>query len=179
VYLEATNRRVDVIGEGIDVAIRVRAPPLQDSELVMKVLGKRTWCLVASPTLLKGGIVPKVPADLSGWPSLDQGPPQPEHVWQLDGPGGAVAEVRHVPRLVTDDMIALRFAAVAGAGIVQLPTMMISEEIEQGALVKLVPDWAPKGGVIHAVFPSRRGLLPSVRKLIDFLATRFEQLDED
>ncbi len=179
VHLEATNRRVDVIGEGIDVAIRVRVPPLEDSDMVLKVLAERRWCLVASPAFLERHVVPQLPADLNGLPSLDLGPVRREHVWQLAGPDGAAAAIRHDPRLVTDDMIALRLAAIAGIGAVALPTMMIQEELAQGALVTLVPDWVPKGGLIHAVFPSRRGLLPSVRQLIDFLAKRFEEQGED
>jgi DNA-binding transcriptional LysR family regulator len=102
----------------------------------------------------------------------------PQHVWYLDGPDGAVATIHHIPRLVTDDMIALRTAAIAGVGIAQLPLMMITNEIKQGNLTVLVPEWIPEGGTIHAVFSSRRWLLPSVRALIDFLADRFEKLDE-
>lgn len=179
VHLEATNRRVDVIGERIDVAIRARPQPIQDSDLVMKVLAERKWCLVASPRLLADRALPTVPADLNGLPSVDLGPPHLDHVWQLQGPGGASAAIHHDPRLVTDDMISLRTAAIAGVGIAQLPTMMVRDELEQGALMKLVPDWAPKSGLVHAVFPSRRGLLPSVRTLIDYLAMRFAQLEED
>lgn len=177
--LDATNRVVDVIGEGIDVAIRVRVPPLKSSDLVMKVLGMREWGLFASPLLLKKYGTPAVPADLNGLPSLDLGPAQPEHAWQLDGPDGAQATLPHTPRLVTDDMVTLGQAASAGAGVVALPTMMIRRQLEEGQLVRLIPEWAPKGGMIHAVFPSRRGQLPAVRQLIDFLAQRFEQLEED
>lgn len=178
VHLDATNRVVDVIGEGIDVAIRVRPPPLKDSDLVMKVLGERSWCLVASPRLLQQHGMPEVPADLASMPSLDFGPALGEHVWQLDGPHGQEATIGHTPRFVTDDMIALRQAAVAGAGIVQLPVMMMSDELKLGKLVRIVPSWNPRSGIIHAVFPSRRGLLPSVRSLIDFLAQRFQEIDE-
>ncbi|AFQ51341.1 LysR family transcriptional regulator [Burkholderia cepacia] len=177
VHLEATNRVVDVIGEGIDIAIRVRPPPLKDSDLVMRVLGARTWCLVASPTLVQQHAI-AAPAELSEWPSLDFGPPQPQHVWHLDGPDDARATVRHTPRFVTDDMIALREAAVAGAGVVQLPVMMVSDELHRGALIRVLPDWLPKGGIVHAVFPSRRGLLPSVRALLDFLADEFARIEE-
>lgn len=178
-HLEATNRRVDVIGEEMDLALRVRVPPLEDSDLVMKILTERAWCIVASPTLLEkhGGVT--VSADLSRLPTLDLGSAQSEHVWHLDGPDDAKAMLHHTPRLVTDDMIMLRAAAVAGVGIVQLPTMMVTKELRQGQLVKIVPDWAPKGGVVHVVFPSRRGLLPSVRALIDYLSFRFTQLQED
>jgi DNA-binding transcriptional LysR family regulator len=175
VHLEASNRRVDVIQEGFDLALRVRFPPLEDSDLVMKVLAESTQCLVASPALLKQHAPLRAPVDLHGVPSLDLGRPQGEHVWQLAGPDGAAAAIPHTPRLVTDDMIALRLAALAGVGVVQLPTMTIREEFAAGALVRVLPDWVPRPGIIHAVFPSRRGLLPAVRKLIDFLGSQFER----
>lgn len=179
VHLEAADRRVDVIGEGIDVAIRVRPPPLQDTDLVMRVLGDRSQCLVASPRLLEQAGTPQVPADLIRLPSMALGIPQNEHVWKLFGPDGAQAAIQHRPRFITRGMLALRTAAVAGVGIVQLPRMLVSDQIARGELVHVVPRWAPKREIIHAVFPSRRGLLPSVRTLLDFLVERFRQLDED
>ncbi|MBP0619195.1 LysR family transcriptional regulator [Cupriavidus consociatus] len=178
VHLEATNRRVDVVAEGVDLAIRVRVPPLDDSDLVMRVLAERAWCIVASPRLVESLPSLFTPADLNTLPTLDLGPPRPTHVWALHGPDGASAELHHKPRLVTDDMIMLRAAAVAGAGLVQLPLMMVSDELREGRLARVLPGWSIKGGVIHAVFPSRRGLLPSVRELIDFLSQRFAQISE-
>jgi DNA-binding transcriptional LysR family regulator len=67
-------------------------------------------------------------------------------------------------------MAVLREAAVAGVGIVQLPTVMIWPDLAVNRLVRVLPEWRPPAGVVHAVFPSRRGLLPSVRALLDFLA---------
>ncbi len=179
IHLDATNRRVDVIGERIDVAIRARPPPLQDSDLILRVLAERKWCLVSSPKLFAGRELPRVPADLQGLPSVDFGPPHLDHVWQLVGADGAAELVHHEPRLVTDDMLALRMAAVTGVGIAHLPMMMVQDELKSGALIKLLADWTSKSGIIHAVFASRRGLLPAVRRLIDFLAQRFEALEED
>lgn len=179
VHLEATNRRVDPIGEAIDIAIRVRPPPLQDSDLIMRVLADRGQCLIASPALINHFGAPRVPADLHGWPSLGLGQPQQDHTWHLFGPADAQVTLHHGPRFVTTDMTALRDAALAGAGVVQLPLMMVKEQLANGALVRLLPDWAPRREIIHAVFPSRRGLLPSVRALIDFLAEHFEAMDED
>ncbi|KUZ15820.1 LysR family transcriptional regulator [Burkholderia diffusa] len=179
IHLEATNRRVDVVGEGIDVAIRVRPPPLEDSDLALRVLAERGQCLVASPALLRERGVPAVPADLTRLPSLDHGMPQAAHVWRLRGPDGAQAEIHHQPRLVTGGMLALRAAAVAGVGIVQLPTMMVRDEIARGELATVLPDWAPRREIVHAVFASRRGLLPAVRALLDFLAERFAELEPD
>src|SRR5574337_313663 len=146
VQLEATNRSVSPLSDGIDLAIRVRPPPLPDSELVLRVLSDRGQSLVVSPALLAAHGTPAGPAGLADFPSLSLGPPQDEHIWTLFGPGGAKAEIRHHPRLITSDMVALRRAALAG---------------------------------IHVVYPSRRGLLPAVRGLIDYLAQAFAEVDED
>lgn len=179
VHLEATNRRVDLVSEAVDVAIRVRPPPLQDSDLVMRVLAERSQCLVASPALVQRFGLPTAPAGLDGWPSLGLGTPQQTHRWVLHGPDGAQATLHHTPRFVTTDMVALRNAALAGIGVVQLPVLMVRELVAEGALLRLLPAWAPRREIIHAVFPSRRGLLPSVRTLIDYLAQRYAEMDED
>lgn len=176
--LDATNRRVDVVGEGVDVAIRVRPPPLEDSDLVVRVLARRIWCTAASPALLKQMRTPKVPADLAMMPTVDLASPAQVHAWEYAGPEEVTASVHHRPRLVSDDMIALRSAAVAGVGVLMLPRMMITDELASGALVPILPQWQPRHGIVHAVFPSRRGLLPAVRALIDYLAERFEALEE-
>src|SRR5574337_973099 len=179
VQLEATNRSVSPVSDGIDLAIRVRPPPLPDSELVLRVLSDRGQSLVASPALLAAHGTPTGPADLTGFPSLALGPPQDEHIWTLFGPGGAKAEIRHHPRLITSDMVALRRAALAGVGVVQLPTLMVCDELAAGSLVRLLVDWPPCREIIHVVYPSRRGLLPAVRGLIDYLAQAFAEVDED
>jgi DNA-binding transcriptional LysR family regulator len=177
--LDATNRRVDVIGEGLDLAIRVRPPPLEDSELVLRVLAERRQCLVASPALLASHGMPETPADLMHLPSMDLGLPQNQHVWDLHGPDGKRMAIHHEPRLVTRGMTTLRDAALAGVGVVQLPRMMTSEYLASGELVHVLPGWAPASELIHAVYPSRRGLLPAVRTLIDFLVQRFDALGND
>ena len=179
VQMEATNRRVDLVSESVDVALRVRHPPLQDSDLVMRILADRSQCLVASPILVQKLGFPATPAALSNWPSLGLGILQQIHAWALLGPDGTNVTLHHTPRFVTTDMVALRDAAVAGVGVVELPVIAVRDQLTAGLLVKLVPDWTPRRIIIHAVFPSRRGLLPSVRALIDFLAQRFEVLHED
>ncbi|HKM98539.1 MAG TPA: LysR family transcriptional regulator [Buttiauxella sp.] len=178
-HLEETNRKVDVVAEGIDLAIRVLPPPLEDSDLVMRILSDRGQCLVASPSLLAQWGTPSGPTDLARLPSMDLGQPQDEHRWVLEGPEGASAEVRHSPRYVTRAMLALRVAAVAGVGVVKLPRMILPEAFERGELVEVLPGWEPKREIIHIVFASRRGQLPAVRTLIDYLVNRFEILNED
>jgi DNA-binding transcriptional LysR family regulator len=126
----------------------------------------------------KAGAI-RVPADLNSLPSLDLGPPREDHIWKLEGPNGTQAIIHHRPRLISDDRIALRSAAIAGVGVVHLPLLMVSDEIRNGQLVHLLTSWAPKGQVVHAVYPSKRGLLPSVRALLDYLGARFSELRED
>jgi DNA-binding transcriptional LysR family regulator len=166
VHLENTNRRVDVISEGIDLAIRVRFPPLDSTDLVMRWLDESSQCLVCAPSLISSTV--KSPVDLRGLPSLDWKGPHSDYAWDLQHADGQVATVPHSPRLITDDMKVLRDAAIAGA--VQLPTIFIWDDIRAGLLIHVLPDWRPVAGIVHAVFPTRRGLLPSVRALVDFLA---------
>ena len=178
VQLEATNRRVDVVAEGVDVAIRVRPRPFEDSDLVMRVLADRGHRLVASPELVARMGKPLAPASLGSWPGLSPGAGK-QHRWELSGPEGARAEVWFTPRMITSDMLALREAAIAGVGIVQLPLLMVREQLASGELVSVLDEWQPRREVIHAVFASRRGLLPSVRALVDYLAEEYQKMEEE
>lgn len=175
VHLDSTGRRVDVIREGFDLAIRVRFPPLEDSGLVVRRLAASRQKLVAAPGLLAAAPPLRTPADLAGRPTLGWGGAVEE--WRLTGPGGQRAAVPHSPRYTTDDMGALRLAAIAGVGLCQFPEMVVAEDLAAGRLTEILPDWTLPEGIIHAVFPSRRGLLPSVRSLVDFLAAEYARLD--
>ena len=176
VQLEGVDRPVDVIGEGFDVALRVRFPPLDDSGLAMRALSDSSQRLVASPALLARFPDVLAPADLALLPTADWGPAGREHVWRLRGPDGAAATVQHRPRLITDDPVAMRAAAVNGVAVAQLPTLLIQDDLPHSLLVEVLPQWLPRSGIIHAVFPSRRGLLPAVRGLLDFLVAEFKEL---
>lgn len=173
-HLESTNRRVDVIREGFDVALRVRFPPLEDSGLVMKVLGESTQNLVASPGLVESmGGLPAQLEDLAQWPCVSDTPSQHQPLWQLQNSQGTTCNVAYQPRMVCEDRRALLHAALHGVGVVQMPAMFVREDLQAGRLVDVTPGWRPRAGLVHAVFPSRRGLLPSVRALLDFLGQEF------
>lgn len=177
-HLEATNRRVDVVGEGIDVAIRVRPRPIEDSDLVMRVLADRGHRLVASPDLISRLGRPQAPSELSAWPGLSLVRTSISINGNSPGPG-ARAEVYFTPRMVTTDMLALREAAMAGVGVVQLPLLMVRDQLASGELEVVLDEWQPRREVIHAVFASRRGLLPSVRALVDYLSEEYQRMEED
>lgn len=178
VDLEATNRRVDVIHEGMDLAIRVRPPPLEDSDLVMRVLSERRLGLFASPELVARWGKPDGPEALSRWPSLSISDHGRRYRWSLSDDSNRRVEVMHKPRFVTSDMIALRRAAVAGLGVVQLPLLTVRRQLDDGRLVELMPQWCPPPDIVHVVFPSKRGLLPAVRTLIDELVDFYRSFDE-
>jgi DNA-binding transcriptional LysR family regulator len=174
VQLSATNRRVDVIKEGVDVALRVRFPPIEDEGLVMKRLAESRQLLVGSPALLDQLGRPGTPAELSRLPGLDLLRSPPKHAWDFPHAAGHLVSVAFEPRYATDDMYALRQAAEDGIGIAQLADYVVMDQIGSGALEIILPDWTLPSGIVHAVFPSRRGLSPAVRSFIDFLAAEFQ-----
>lgn len=98
-----------------------------------------------------------------------------DFTWLLEGPQGAEAAVPFRPRIVSDDLAVLREGALAGVGVVLLPEEAVAADLASGQLVLVLDGWAPREGEVVALFPSRRGLMPAVRKLIDFLAEAFEQ----
>jgi len=173
VELHSTSRQIDLVGEGVDIAIRVRFPPLGESDLVMRTLGHSPQRLVASASLFENFDQPRTPRDLEKLPSLGLAPGLSKHVWILEGADGAKAKITHQPRLVTDDMSQLLYGALEGVGAVELPSMIVGEYLASGRLLELLPEWTLQSGIVHAVFPSRRGLLPSVRSFIDFLVDEF------
>jgi DNA-binding transcriptional LysR family regulator len=179
IHVDATNRHVDVIAEGFDIALRVRPPPLEDTGLVVKVLERHGSVLVASPELLDAHGRPRALRDLGRLETLDLDRPGGDHVWPLTGLDGTVSHFSHQPRLVTDEMMTLRQAALDGVGITILPRFLVDDDIARGVLEAILPEWSPPRRTVHAVFPSRRGLLPAVRKFIDVLGAAFSSSSTD
>lgn len=166
----ATNRRVDLIQEGVDVAIRVRERLDTDADLQVKRIGVSRRILVASPNLLATAGVPKSPADLVNFPVLHQ-EEQSGGNWRLMTESGETSSVSVEPRLASGSFEILMAAAREGAGITLLPVTNCRESLATGALVRVLPEWSGTDGILHLVFASRRGMLPSVRAVIDFAAS--------
>ena len=167
--LTVSNRRVDPLEEPMDVVLRVRRPPFDDSSLVVRPLGRTYDVLLASPALLRERGMPVDVPGLEGWPTLSLPAEGERHAWLLRR-GADAAELAHAPRLVCGDMLALKRAALEGLGVVLLPGILCREELGDGRLVRVLPEWGCTESEIQAVFPSRRGMLPAVRALVDFLA---------
>ena len=175
VDLRVSNRVVDLVEEGFDLALRVR-PSLEDSgSMVVKSFGPTQPLLVASPLLLARQGTPDVPRDLGPLDTVAMSAVDGRATWELVGPGGATYTHVHRPRLVADDLFTLKYAAVGGVGICLLPDYMCREELLRGELATMLPGWAPQPGIFHAVFPSRRGLVPAVRRFLDFLGANIAE----
>lgn len=172
VQLHVSNRRVDVINEGFDIALRVRTHLTDDGSLVMRSFGQIRELLVASPTYLDRAGRPQRPENLAGHVTLSIHEEESRQRWELHGPDAQVQRVEIQPRLMGFDFPLLRESAVQGLGIVLLPETVCATAVRKGELEIVLPDWSLPQGICHAVFPSRRGLLPAVRLFIDFLAER-------
>ena len=168
--LIVTNRRVDLIEEGTDIAIRVRERLDTDADLVVRRIGLSRRILVAAPGLLVSLGTPVVPTDLSRYPLLHQHEQPGPSTWTFTSEAGEREAVDVQPKLATGDFGVLMNAARDGAGIALLPHMECGRELATGSLIRVLSGWSIAEGILHLVFRSRRGMLPGVRAVIDFLA---------
>lgn len=172
-HVEATNRKVDLINERYDIAIRIRPLPLTDSDLIVRELSISNQYIVASPDLVHQCFKLQSLDELQTWPILMMESFAPEYHWNLYHQNDEHYYFKCVPRLTTTDLKALYEATLQGLGVAKLPELIISEDLKTGRLVKVIPEWEPKPELIHLAYTSRRGLLPSVKALIEFLVDEF------
>ena len=178
VVAHATNRFVDLVGEGFDVAIRAHSEPLRDSTLVQQTLAPAPWGLFAGTTYLESHGSPETPRDLQQHPSLFMSRDGKAARWRLQDARrrGKEVELPLTPRFVADDMLTLKRAAVAGLGIVALPAYVCSDEVQTGTLRRVLPNWTTEHSTLTALLPSRRGVLPSVRAFVRHLAAELPKV---
>ncbi|AUX38392.1 MULTISPECIES: LysR substrate-binding domain-containing protein [Sorangium] len=175
VFLHATNRLVDLVEERFDLALRGYGGPLPDTGLVQRLLSPTPWVLVAAPRYLDARGAPATPDELRAHSGLLLGGPSSRAVWRLHS-REATEEIPFVPRLRTDDSVTLLGAAVAGLGIVALPEYSCRDERARGELRRVLPEWQVGDHRVTMLVPSRRGQLPAVRALADFLASEVPRL---
>lgn len=168
--LHATDRFVDVVRDGFDLAVRDHFGPLPDSDLVQRRIGHDPGILVAAPAYVARLGAPLAPEDLAGLDGLTADPS--ETLWPLESADGRRLEVAPRPRFHADDAEALLCAAVAGLGIARLPARLCRADLERGALCRVLPDWTSGGVTTTLLIPHRRGQLPAVRVVADFLVAR-------
>ena len=170
VQLQVSNRRVDVINEGMDLAIRVRSKLDDDGSLVMRSFGRIEELLVASPKYLDRAGRPTEPEQLREHVTLTMSEDEVKQRWDLQGADGEIRRIDIKPRVSGFDFPMLMALAKQGLGVTMLPETLCSEAVRAGELEVVLPAWHLPQGIAHLVFASRRGLLPAVRVFIDFLA---------
>lgn len=170
VELVMNDAFVDLVGEGIDLAVRVGE--LVDPTLIARRIGTTRRATVASARYLARRGVPAVPADLARHDCLIYTRLATGSRWHFAGPDGPIAVDVH-GRFRADNSEAVREAVINDAGIGVIPVWMFTDEIEAGRVRIILDDFEPKRLPIHAVYPSRRQLSAKVREMIDFLAVEF------
>jgi DNA-binding transcriptional LysR family regulator len=143
---------------------------------VMRSFGQIQELLVASPKYLNGMGRPTDPDELAQHVTLSINEDEVRQRWELHGPDGEVRRVELKPRVSGFDFPMLRSLAEQGVGITLLPETLCAQQVRDGSLEVVLPQWRLPQGIFHAVFASRRGLLPAVRVFIDFLAEKVPAL---
>lgn len=166
--VHATDRFVDLLQEGYDIALRSHFAPLPDSGLVQRVLGAEDVVLVASPAYLREQGTPRTPAQLAAHAGLLVGPDA--RTWKLRRADGTEVLATPEPRFVADESVALLTAASAGLGLCPLPEGIARGHLARGELVRVLPRWTAGRVTTTALVPHRRSLLPSVRAVLGYLA---------
>jgi DNA-binding transcriptional LysR family regulator len=171
VFVEATDRTVNVIEERFDIAIRAK-PVIEDvAGLVAKTLGNSQRVLVVSPAFLDHYGHPENPADLPKFNTVastddifDGGAR-----WKLTNLDNRTQNIELKPRLVTSDLRMRLQAAIRCIGIALLPEQVVAAPLKEGLVDRVLPQWSGAKNILHLVYPTPRGMLPSVRSLIDYL----------
>jgi DNA-binding transcriptional LysR family regulator len=167
VQLQVTDRFVDLVQEGVDIAVRSHFGPLSDSSLVQRRVADEPVWLVSSPAYLRERGTPAGPEDLISHDGLPTGPSST--VWRLRAADGREAEATPAPRMMADESLVLLRAAGAGLGIACLPEGICRRDVESGALVRVLPAWTAGTVTTTILVPDRRSQLPAVRAVIEFL----------
>ena len=175
VQLIVSNRRVDIINEGIDIALRVRSNLDDDPTLVLRKFEKIEQHLFASQAYLNQYGDLKQPEDLSEHRILSM---VDEHLDQhivVHDENNHQKKIKVNPVVMGSDLMMLAQLARQNCGIALLPDTIAQDYIESGELVRVLPNWKAPHGILHAVYPSRRGQLPAVRVLIDYLVKQLSK----
>ena len=169
VQMMVSNRRVDVINEGIDLALRVRSKLDDDPNLVLRQFAAIEQRLFASQAYLNEFGHLTTPEQLSEHRIISMAEEHLDQHFLLSGPDHQQKKIKVNPVIMGSNLLMLAELANQNCGIALLPDSIAQGFIKTGQLVKVLPEWTAPHGIFHAVYPSRRGLLPAVRVFIDYL----------
>lgn len=169
VEIELTSRRVDVLHDDIDLAIRTNFKTNEDSQIIVRDVIKTHHCLVASPILLQGKTIENV-NELVDFPSITLGTQQAFFQWNLyheDQQQEFIVPLQ--PRIKSNDLAGVYYAALDGLGIADLPYLTVQDDIAHGRLIRVLPMWCSNLGTVQLVYASRKGQSVLMQNFIDYL----------
>jgi DNA-binding transcriptional LysR family regulator len=169
--VQLSDRFVDLVEEGFDLAIRIGESPTQN--LIARKLGETCLVPCAAPSYLREHGAPGSPADLAGHACLTYEYLPQRNTWRFRDQAGAEHAVRVAGPMHANNGEMLAAAAAEGIGIALEPDFIVAADLAAGRLVRILKDYAPTPTGIYAVYPSRRHLSAKVRAFVDFLAERF------
>ena len=173
VELVLNDRNLDLIEEGLDVAVRIG--PLADSTMLVRRVGEVRRMVVASPDYLARRGVPQTPRDLDGHDTIFGAPRSGLLEWRF-GQSERTAVVRLSPRLIVNDIEAQLLAARAGRGVARLLSYQVADDLAAGSLVRLLPGFEPPPSPVQLVTQSRSHMAPKVRAFLDHAAEALREL---
>lgn len=171
--LSYSDRFVDLVEEGVDVAIRIGK--LNDSTLAARRIGSSTRCLIATPAYLEKFGRPKVPEDLVNHNCLLYAYLSTGSEWTFQGTDGET-RVKVSGNFRANNGEAIRQAVFANLGIAVSPEWLIQRELEEGRLVSILEDFSPAPAEINAVYPSARHVSAKVRAFTEFVRAEFQKI---
>ena len=167
------DRPVDMIEEGYHLAIRAWPRPQDDPGLAIQPLMPLRHVICAAPAYVEAHGTPAEPTELGRMNCLTDRQ-DCASVWRLTGPDGE-SEVAVNGRFQTNNAMLRRAGALAGAGILLIPEMLVEDDLASGRLVRLLPDYTPRATRLDAIAPAHRATAPKVRQCIAFLAARLHK----
>ena len=162
---------VNLVESGVDLAIRVGH--LKDSSFLARKIGESRSVICASPHYLSRASLPSYPHDLNQHNCLSFRTGQEKRIWQFTQTG-VNYEVEVNGNFKVNNLTLLKSAALAGVGIVMIPTWMIQKELSSGDLIPLLPNYVldPPSTPINAIYSHRQHLAPKIRAFVDFLVLK-------
>lgn len=173
--LVVSDRFVDLVEEGFDLAVRVG--PVGSDRLVARRLGTMRLLLCASPAYLERRGTPDSVEALAAHDALTYAYSSTPRLWRFTEADGRVREVRVAGKLHANSGEALRSAAMAGLGLIYEPDFLVAEALQRGQLVRVLPEYEGTRGDIWAVYPSRRHLSLKVRLFVGHVAQAFAEFE--
>lgn len=165
-----SDRFVNLIEEGFDVALRIGALP--DSSLVARQVSSARLVACAAPAYLQRAGTPKAPADLARYPCLIYAETAAPRLWQFTDAGGRTETVRVSGPVTANGTEFLLRLVLDGHGVMLAPSFLVDAEIAAGRLTPVLTEWRLRDLPVHLLYPHRPLLAAKVRSFIDFLVAR-------